>query len=58
MNISTYEGTITITDIVDGEYIKHRYLGFTQKEAKRLFKRFKTDAQNLINIKKRLKNEN
>ena len=44
MNISTYEGIIIITDIVDGEYIKQRYMGFTQKEAKRLFKRFKKEA--------------
>jgi len=31
-------GGYLITDIIDGEYVKHRYFGYTKREAKALFR--------------------
>jgi hypothetical protein len=33
-------GTITISDIVNNQYIKQTYIGYSIKEAKKRFKKF------------------
>ena len=33
-------GTLTISDIVNNQWISQRYMGYTVKEAKRLFKEY------------------
>lgn len=37
-----YNGSITITDIIDNEYIKQTYYFYTIKDAKRMFKEYLT----------------
>jgi len=34
-------GYIVISDIIDGHWVTRKYMGYTKKEAKRLFKKEK-----------------
>tara|TARA_R100000808_G_scaffold5051_8_gene15648 strand:+ start:1913 stop:2050 length:138 start_codon:yes stop_codon:yes gene_type:complete len=38
MNITDYNGIITISDIKNNRYIKKRYIYYTKKQAIKLFK--------------------
>lgn len=41
MNIEhTLTGVTIVSDIIDGQRIKHRYLGYTDAQAKKEFKKF------------------
>jgi hypothetical protein len=38
--INKINGILTISDIVDNQWISQRYIGYTVKESKRLFKEY------------------
>ena len=38
--VNKINGTLTISDIVDNQWISQRYIGYTVKEAKRLFREY------------------
>ena len=38
--INKTNGTLTISDIVNNQWISQRYMGYTVKEAKRLFSEY------------------
>jgi hypothetical protein len=40
MTTKNNNGTITISDIVNNQYIKQTYIGYSVKEAKKRFKKF------------------
>ena len=39
MTVANHNGIILICDIVDGGLIRRKYIGHTEREAKRLFKK-------------------
>ena len=55
--VNKINGTLTISDIVDNQWISQRYIGYTVKEAKRLFREYikrlsKQSNRVKINIKR------
>lgn len=46
MNIATnFQGALVFTDIVNGELVERKYMGYTKKEAKAKFKQVIADLK-------------
>lgn len=39
MTVETFPSLILVTDLINGQLVKEKYIGYTEKQAKKLFKK-------------------
>jgi hypothetical protein len=49
MTVTVYPSLILVSDIIDGQYVKEKYIGYTQKQAeKRFMKKNKAPKSKIV----------